>query len=291
MTPSYAPIRSLQRGLEVMQALKSAGTGPKTISELQAATRLPKPTLVRLLETLIDSGYVSRGTAKRGYYLTSKTLWLSDGYGITDLLVEAAAPMLSRLCRDIGWPSDLMIFAGDAMVVCDTNRADARLTFDSGKPGTTRGSMLFSAAGRAYLAFCSEIERRLIVERVKASWSQQRKTPLDVAHLELVLRETRRVGYAVRASGQCPETCAVASPIFFREQVVGCLNVVYRPRLVADWELEQRCVLPLKQATAEIAKAMTALALQCGIIRADAENGERLWPRSGNATPVQNLTA
>jgi hypothetical protein len=60
---------------------------------------------------------------------------------------------------------------------------------------------------------------------------------------------------------------------------------------VADWELEQPCVVPLKHATAEIAKAMTALALQCGIIRADAENGERLWPRGASVASAQNLSA
>jgi IclR family transcriptional regulator, mhp operon transcriptional activator len=54
------PIRSFARGLGVLSALNRHGSA--TALTLAHETGLPRATLYRLLLTLLESGYVGRGT-------------------------------------------------------------------------------------------------------------------------------------------------------------------------------------------------------------------------------------
>src|SRR5512138_1410532 len=55
---SYPPVESVRRALEVLRTLNRLRIG--TVSKLHAETGLPKPTVVRMLDTLIADGYVAR---------------------------------------------------------------------------------------------------------------------------------------------------------------------------------------------------------------------------------------
>src|SRR4051812_25786276 len=54
---SYRPVESAQRVLRVLRALNALRSA--SVAELHAATGLSKPTVVRMLETLICEGYVA----------------------------------------------------------------------------------------------------------------------------------------------------------------------------------------------------------------------------------------
>src|SRR5690606_29472148 len=51
-----------------------------TVHDIHRATGMPKPTIVRLLETLIAAGFVSRIPDGKGYQVTSQVSALSCGF-------------------------------------------------------------------------------------------------------------------------------------------------------------------------------------------------------------------
>ena len=78
-TDAFFQARSLVvRALEVL-SLISRDRG-STIAELHHDTGLPKPTLVRLLETLAAAGYVAKDEGRREYRVTHLVERLSVGF-------------------------------------------------------------------------------------------------------------------------------------------------------------------------------------------------------------------
>ena len=99
-----APIRALERGIEVLRLL-----GPQegsSLRALHAASALPKPTLLRILHTLERGGLAWR-SIEDGLWRRSQA-WAAapSGSAIDPRLVEASAPHLAALQRTVLWPSD-----------------------------------------------------------------------------------------------------------------------------------------------------------------------------------------
>src|SRR5690606_18575917 len=75
---SYAPVTSVMRSLELLAILNRQRIS--TIEHMHRLTSLPKPTIVRLLETLMAAGYVARDVRGKGYQVTSQVNALSCGF-------------------------------------------------------------------------------------------------------------------------------------------------------------------------------------------------------------------
>src|SRR4051794_12225086 len=98
-------VRGLERGLDVLKLLQQPR--PVTLQEIHAATRLPKPSLLRILATLQKAGMVYRRLDGRCYRASARITGIIRKPGRFDAVAEATAPVLDRLCQKIGWPSDL----------------------------------------------------------------------------------------------------------------------------------------------------------------------------------------
>lgn len=99
------PVEPLVRALKLLEALnrKSASS----LGDLRAATGLPKPTLIRLLDTLIATGYAARISSQAGYRITEHVLALSIGLRFIDRIVDAAEPAMSQFTLEHAWPIGL----------------------------------------------------------------------------------------------------------------------------------------------------------------------------------------
>ncbi len=131
-------IRGLERGLAVLQALH---TKPAcSLQDLNLLTRIPKPSLLRILRTLEQSGWAARRLADGRYRvgtLFDKVARIGDRY---DPLAEAAGPVLERLCRTLSWPSDLMVPAGDHMEIRELS-SRAQSVPDQSRSDRTSGTV------------------------------------------------------------------------------------------------------------------------------------------------------
>jgi IclR family mhp operon transcriptional activator len=255
-------VQALARGLRVLQLINAAPGS--SLHDLARHTGFAKATLLRSLRTLEDAGFVARRLAD-GSYLPAgfatepaarSAQWLP--------LTKAAGPSLRALGQSIPWPTDLGVRDGLAMLVLESNRRLSSIAVNRHALGV-RPHMLWSAMGRAHLAWCPEAEREEILDRLRASKSAEDRPARNRIAIARLLRDTRIRGYAVRDPrygvldvGSRRRVSAIAVPVCHAEQVLACINCVWLLDVQSEAEVVRRHLPALKGASAEIAARILA---------------------------------
>jgi len=91
--------RSLVRGLKVLTEISASG--PMRASEVARRVGLPRATVVRLIETLIESGMIRRHEGSKTYEVTEQVTRLSHGYDRWSALTESAIEAISQAAKDL----------------------------------------------------------------------------------------------------------------------------------------------------------------------------------------------
>src|SRR4051812_32358941 len=112
---SFKPVTAALRGFEVLAAVNQLGEA--SVGQINKLIGLNLPTIVRMLETLQHAGYVMKHPERAVYLPTGRTVALSVGYAPYREMSVVATPILAELHREVGWPSDLGVHHGDAMLV------------------------------------------------------------------------------------------------------------------------------------------------------------------------------
>lgn len=259
---SYKHVEALSRGLSVLRALNIAEGGWASIRELAEATGLNRSTVRRLLETLQAEGLVRRSLSDDSYRLTRDVLTLSEGFTEDEWIARAAAPVLGELLQKVVWPSDLLTLQGDTLLIRESTHRFSPLSFH-GNMVRGRLPLLSTAAGRAYLAFCPEEERKALLETL---FRKPEILPLGLDSREAVARALEKVrlqGYAVNVGEWLDEqnVAAIAAPIFHRDKVAACLNIIMLKKAMT---IEKAIELYLPALKGAIAKIESFLAGQSG---------------------------
>ena len=252
-------IRSLERGLQVLKALNA--TPISSLQDVYRLTQIPKPTLLRILHTLEQSGVVSRRLADGRYRISANLTRLGRKRDRYDRVAEAAAPVLDLLCQKVSWPSDLMVPAGDHMEIRETSRTQSpfMVYYNKDRVGMPV-NWLLSAVGRAYLAYCPENEREKVINLLRKSDRPENWLARDPKRLNEIFSETRKKGYGSRDQAfiggpygaQLPDGLAgIAVPLLDRARVHGVINVIWPKSARTVEEMVRDCLGDLKAAAAE----------------------------------------
>ncbi|MCI5075866.1 DNA-binding transcriptional regulator [Oricola sp.] len=228
-TGSYAPIKSVEKTLLVLEELNRHPV--RRVSDIHAATGIPMPTLVRILETLAGAGYVQKISRWAGYCLTHKVLSLSSGFHGLPEVFRPAREAADSLTRTLKWPSAICSFDVDAMVVRYSTIPASPL---SHKHSTInrRLDLLTRAHGRAWLAFCEEAERMRVWDMLARSGRHAGQVDELRGAMEPILDDVRRKGFAARDRQTEPETHTLAAPIILGGVLIGTLGMTYFSRSV-----------------------------------------------------------
>lgn len=251
--PSYEPVAALLRGLDVLRAVN--GLSQAGISEIHRLTGLSQPTIVRMLETLIHAGYVMRHPQRPVYLPTGRTLELCSGYTLHREIGIAATPVMTRLRARVGWPSDVAVFDGDAMVVAHTSRGEGRFMFE--RRTGFRAPVLATSLGRAFLAFCAPTEREramLLAARSSEPWNALAH---DAAAAEAAFAAIRAAGYASMDDAYATReygglASAVAVPVLVGGVAAASLNLMYLRDAIDRGDVVLRLLPMLREAAAEL---------------------------------------
>ena len=265
--PGSDRIRGLERGLQVIEALQASPIS--SLHELHLATRISKPSLLRILNTLENAGVVSRRLADGHYRISGfrRSERKRDRY---DRVAEVAAPVLDRLCQKVVWPSDLFVPAGDHMERRETSRPRTPFFVRQGpydmKTVSTRANWLLTGVGRAYLAFCPDAERETVLRRLRKSDKPEDRLAREPKRLERILAETRARGYATRDPifvggpyGAPPfddGLAAIVVPLLDRPRVYGSINILWIKTAFTVEQFADRHLADLEAAAAEIVAAL-----------------------------------
>lgn len=251
-TENTEGVQPVLRSFVLLEALNGARRA--TLAELHAATGLPKPSIVRLLDTLIAAGYVRRISRVAGYELTERVLRLSSGFRHNDLVVEAARPFLSALTAAYKWPVALATFDRDAMLVRISTRHESPFSTDPDWLNK-RLPMLISALGRAYLAYCPDEERELILAVLRSSKAAGNAAARDTKYVSALLAGIRRQGYANTAPMRGDPAMGIAIPIMEGAKVAACITMRYLGSTMSEAQAVERYLAPMQRAAQGIATA------------------------------------
>lgn len=246
-------VQPVIRSLQILEALNGAGSS--TLADLHDATGLPKPTLVRLLDTLIAAGHVARLPRRGGYALTERVLRLSSGFRHADRVVEAARPFLTALTAEHRWPVALATFDNDAMVVRASTRHESPFSTDPDLLNR-RLPMLISALGRAYLAFCPHEERELILAVLRKTNAPGDAPARDEKYMTAMIAGIRKRGYATTAPLRGDPAMGLAVPIMEGERVAAAITMRYIGSTMNEAEAARRYLAPMRAAAAAIAAGL-----------------------------------
>ncbi|QIL79418.1 helix-turn-helix domain-containing protein [Diaphorobacter sp. HDW4A] len=249
---SHHSVKSLAKGLAILEAVGHLGKA--SAAQIASAMAIPRPTAHRLLETLFELGYVQREGLRDGYSLALRVRALAFGCRDDDWIAEIAEPHLAMLSEEVVWPCDIATYQNGAMMIRATTHRRSPLSLERISNGHLV-SMLATATGRAYLAFCSDAERSAIIETLDSTDLPERD---DMRHPLLLQREldaTRLRGYGVRIRGIQPKTSSIAAPVMAGNLVVACVNINWIDSAVELATILQRHLKPLLAAANGIAAA------------------------------------
>lgn len=190
---SYPPVHAVLRALHVLKAVNTKAIA--TVNSIHAETGIPRPTIVRMLETLMHEGYVVRDNMCGGYRVTGKVAELSAGYSGISRVIEVARPLAIGLTRQIKWPIGLGEIDGDEIEIRYWTGTISPVVHTNTVLGK-RADLISSAMGRVYMAFCPEDERERHIRtlRKRVDYFDQNAQ----SEYRNLLERIRKSGFATR---------------------------------------------------------------------------------------------
>lgn len=257
-------IRVLERAIAAIRAIDD---GNKTLRDIHLATGIDKATLLRILQTFQNEGVLRRSMFDNSY----QRLPFGSGAGLyTEKLMayaEIATPFLQALQKEVIWPSDFLVFNKNKMFLLDTTRRFSSIGLNPRYTSGYEVDIFLSAPGRAYLAYCSDVERKKIIGFYQKTppVNPRSKVILD-KELATIIKETRDNHFGRRDHyfGGSDEDIsefddgfdAISVPLLTKNKIFGCITLVW-PR---KYKLHQKIITDhldiFKKTAAQIAQAL-----------------------------------
>ncbi len=238
-------IEPVRRSFVVLEALSRRPHG--TIAVLADETGLPRPTVMRLLKTLMELGYVTQVSRHLGYRLTDRVLGLAQGIRFVDHFVDAATPHMRRFTQKHGWPLYLGTISHRAITIRYSTAPESPLSFERSAL-QRRSPILTGALGRAWLSFCSDEERRAVLRDLGVRSNSS---------LAAAFARIRRDGYAFADLPRPGRLQGIAVAIRNGTRVLGCISMRFTRSAMTEAEAGTRFGTPLNTLARTIAADVT----------------------------------
>lgn len=251
---SFPPVEAVVRAVQLLECLNRHPV--TSIAQLHRQTNIPKPSLVRLLQTLEGLGYVRRAPKPGGYLLTSKVRILASGYHSEPRIVEVVAPLLDTLTQNIKWPAALAVPDNGAAVIRYSTIPNSPLALLHSSIDM-RLSLVTRSLGRAYLAFCEDEEREVLISLADVADNPENMAAQNRRSLDATLELVRRQGYALRDPKVRPVSNTLAVPVFDKHRVVGAVGVTWFTSTMHANEAVKRYLGLLQEVAAQAKSALS----------------------------------
>ncbi len=250
---SYPPVNAVQRALDVLRAVNSKAIA--TVNAIHAETGIPRPTVVRMLETLMYEGYVVRDNMCGGYRVTGKVTELAAGYSGISRVIEVARPLAIGLTRQIKWPIGLGEIDGNEIEIRYWTGTISPVVHTNTVLGK-RPDLLKSAMGRAYMAFCSDDEREGQIRLMRRRLPQEFDAATEAEYRQLLSR-IARAGFAMRDPRTEPTRMTTFGvPILDGGSIAAVMSVSFFTSSIPLNSVRETVLEPLMETRANIEHAL-----------------------------------
>lgn len=216
-------MQALTRGLRVLDLIAEAAT-PMRFTTLLEGSGLPKGTLHRILQTLIDERYVQFSEKDQSYLLGARPFSLAHRVWDQFDLRGAAEPELVRLSELSGEAVRLAILDGSKVLYIDQRDTPSQVRLANGVG--FRAAVHATALGKAMAAHLTAQERRALINEPDLVAYTDR-TIVQPGDLDQQLNIIKARGYAVSLGEQHDDVNAVAGAILdHRARPIGAIGIV-----------------------------------------------------------------
>lgn len=194
-----------------MKVLEFVGlSGERELADIAAYTGMPKSTLLRLIGTLIDAGFLER-TAHGRYRVTLKLWQLGCGAVNYERVRDTVIPKLRELTMQTSETAHYAVYdAGQSVYV---EKIDGSHPIRSYTKVGGSSPAYATATGKALLAWQDEQEIAWVGESAQQFTS---KTHIGKQELLKHMADIRRTGFAVNRGEWREAVWGVAAPVFGR---------------------------------------------------------------------------
>ena len=247
----YKEIKSLIRGLQIIEVLSQLGWAK--IGQISTVAGIDRTSVYRLVNTLVQAGYIARRLDDGAVALTPKLVVLAETLNSDEIVTQFAWPYLFALSKDVLWPCDFAsLNAGKVIIRLSTHKISP-MSIHRRMVGKER-YLLRSALGLAILSAMSDEERESslsVVEQLGDSVNAG-----DVRDRKFVRRTVeavRRRGYASSSGQTEANISAIALPVMGpHASVAGAINVVFFRRAMTTQQAADRYLGRMQQCVSQI---------------------------------------
>jgi DNA-binding IclR family transcriptional regulator len=216
-------VPAVDRALDVIEFVTSRD-GEVPLSEILASLPIPRQTLIRILNTLCDRGFLNK-SGRRGLYRPGlKFLYL--GHRLQDKfdLRTVAWEQMKRLSRETHKTIELSTLDHDQLILLEQIRGSEGVSLYS-RVGSVFPFLHAVGAGKIHLCFMDSKKRRKALEKIGMP-AVTPHTITDMDALESEIGKIREQGYAVEDQELREGVRRVAAPIVnVSGELAGCIGI------------------------------------------------------------------
>lgn len=246
--------RSL-RALIVLEKL-SGMSHPQTLSQLAQRTQLPKTSLMRMLNTLEEAGYVTRMPSALGYVTGPRAHQLALSVLESPQFLRACRNILGKLVAITGETCNLNALADDAVHYLIRVESREQLRLQLHMDVGAKVPLHCTASGKLFLAFTPRHHQAKILDRIELT-AVTPKTIVQRDVLQLELDRTRAQGIGIDNEEFVRGMVAVAVPVKDQRENVIAVLACHAPTAEASLKKLLGFVEPMRHAAAELSELLS----------------------------------
>lgn len=219
---SSTEVRALSRGLRILEILTDTPEG-LSLTELTEDAQLSKSSTHRLLQTLMNNGYVLQNTTSSHYLPSLKLLELGSRLLQDNDVHDVARVLLQDLGTTTGETVHLVLLDHNSAVYIEKVESPNSIRMYS-KIGMSV-PLHCTAVGKAILAYLPDDKLDAFFMNTHLTRFSE-KTITDPEILRAKLEKVRADGYAVDDGEHEEQILCIAVPLFARNhQIVGAVSI------------------------------------------------------------------
>ncbi|SDR57291.1 transcriptional regulator, IclR family [Rhizobiales bacterium GAS191] len=253
MSSLSEPTGSLHRAILIVRAIARGSETGAALTEVVAWTGLPRSTIHRVLDMLIESGWVERDAQTRRFHLGAEFLTLGIVAAARHPIERAAATEIAVLAQEIGQTIYLIVKAGLDGVCAARQESASRIQTLVLKVGS-HVPLGWGAGSMALLAALPRAEADEVIERNRKRYVEI--PSFDPAAFAKAVEDARGRGFASHDGLFTRGISGIGVPVRDRSfYPVAAISTAF----VTDWlddAQRLRCAARLNETALRIAKRL-----------------------------------
>jgi len=216
-------VPALERGIDVVELLASSDR-PLSFSEILARLRIPRASLVRILDTLLYRGLIDKMEANGHYRVGIKLLYIGHRLKDKISLRSVAWSLMQRLSEQTGETVELAVLDNGQLLLIEQIEGSGEVRISS-RIGGAYPYLHAVSVGKLYLAHMDPTKRKRVLDQIGLPAA----TPWTITDREVLERELGEIlarGYAVEDQELRTGVRRVAAAVYDHSgHVAGGLSV------------------------------------------------------------------